>query len=139
MRSARCMFKEDGYNDKVKYKPFTIKGYFVNDQYYVSRIFDIHPSLTYGLGVFMEYVNVGESPVMILKYRNTNSELGFNQIFLVKRGNPSYEINPMKFKKTTAAFFSDYKKLQSDIEAGMYKMKDLPNIVKRYNSWYKNK
>lgn len=135
-RSAKCVFKEDGYDDKVKYKPFTIKGYYVKEQYFISRVFDIHPSLTYGLGVFMRLVNEGESPVTILDYRNTDFEYGFNQIFLVKKGEPSHEIDPMRFRKTTAPFFSDYPELHDDILAGKYKRRDLQLIVKRYNNWY---
>lgn len=139
-RSAKCLFKEDGYNDKVKYRPFTIKGYYVNKKYYISRIYDIHPSLTYGLGVFMEYINVQDKgPVMLLKYRNTDHEYGFFQTFLLRKGNPSYEINHMKFRKSVAAFFKDYKELHDDILAKKYKKRDLPEIVKRYNNWYKNK
>lgn len=136
-RSAKCMFKEDGYDDKVKYKPFTIKGYYVKDQYYISKVFDIHPSLSYGLGVFMRVVNVGEGPVSILEYRNTDFEYGYNQFFLVKKGEPSHEINPLKFRKTVAPFFSDYKELQEDILAGKYKKRELDLIVKRYNDWKK--
>ncbi len=136
-RSARCVFKEDGYNDKVKYKPFTIRGYIIKDSYYISRIYDIHPSLSYGLGTFMEWINYKEEgPLMLLKYRNTDFEYGFYQTFLVKKGNPSYEINFMKFRKSCAAFFSDFPELQDDITNKKYKKKDLPEIVKRYNNWY---
>ena len=95
-RSAKCTFKQDGYDDKVKYKPFTIRGYYVKDQYYISKVFDIHPSLTYGWGVFMRVVNIGESPVTILNYRNTDFEYGYSQVFLVKIGEPSHEIDPMR-------------------------------------------
>jgi len=136
-RSAKCVFKEDGYNDKVKYRPFTIRGYYVNGSYYISRIYDIHPSLTYGLGVFMEYVNEGEGPVMLLRYRNTDLEFGYFQTFLVKKGETTHEIDYMRFRKTAAAYFSDYPKLQEDILAKKFKKSEIAKIVKRYNSWYK--
>ena len=136
-RSVKCVFKENGYNDKVKYRPFTIRGYFVKGQYYVSRIYDIHPSLTYGLGVFMQLMNEGDRPVMVLEYRNTDQEMGFYQTFLAKKGVQSQEINPMKFKKSVAPFFTDYEELHKDIKKGVYKKKDLHKIVTRYNAWYK--
>ncbi len=138
-RSVKILFKEDGYDDKIKYRPFTIKGFFVKDQYFVSRIYDIHPSLSYGLGVFMEVKNEGESPVKVLEYWNTDKIMGFTQTFLVKSGGKSYEINPLRFKKTVASFFSDYKDLQEDILNGKYKRKDLLSIVKRYNTWRNKK
>lgn len=135
-RSAKCVFKEEGYKDKVKYKPFTIRGYYVKGQYYVSRIYDVHPSLSYGLGVFMQLMNEGDRPVMILEYRNTDQEMGFYQTFLAKKGVQSQEINPLKFKKSVAPFFADYEELHKDIKKGVYKKKDLHKIVERYNAWY---
>ena len=124
-RSAKCVFKQDGYDDKVKYKPFTIKGYHVKEQYFISRVFG--PCLHGGRDA---------GPVSILDYRNTDFEYGYNQIFLIKKGEPSHEIDPMRFRKTAAPFFSDYPKLHDDILAGKYKKRDLQLIVKRYNSWY---
>ncbi len=137
-RSAKILFKEEGQKEKVKYRPFMIRGYFVKDQYFISRIYDINPSLTYGLGVFMRLVNHGEkSHVKVYEYWNTDREFGYNQTFLVKSGGSSYEINPLKFKKSTAKFFKDFPELHKDINKGMYSRKDLMKIVERYNAWRK--
>ncbi len=135
-RSAKISFKEEGKNEKIKYRPFTIRGYFVNDMYFVSRIYDIHPSLSYGKGVFMRWVNHGRKVhVKIYEYWNTDKEFGFNQTFLAKSGGSSHEIDPLRFRKTTAAFFKDFPALQKDILSGLYKKKELEKLVERYNSW----
>ncbi len=135
-RSAKIAFKAEGEKEKVKYRPFTIRGYFVNDQYFVSRIYDIDASLTYGLGVFMRWVNYDKKGhVRIYEYWNTDGDAGYNETLLVRSQGNSYSINPLKFKRDASYFFRDYKELRSDILKGVYKRRDLQKIVERYNAW----
>ncbi len=137
-RSAKITFKEDGKNEKVKYRPFTIKGYFVNKQYFASRIYDVDASSSFGLAVFMRWVNYEKKgPVKIFEYWNTDQQFGFTQTFLAKSEGTSFEIDMMRFKKTTAIFFRDYPELQNDILEGHYGRKQLEEIVDRYNAWRK--
>lgn len=134
-RAARILFKEEGYHDRIRYRPFSIRGYYVEGQHYISRMYDVKPSPSYGLGVFMRVRTVGESPVQILDYRNTDDDRGYTETFLVKNGGKAYRVNPMRFKRDAARYFRDYKELQEDILQGKYSRRQLADIVKRYNQW----
>ncbi len=138
LRSAKVIFKQEGYDERVVYRPFQIKGYFVEEQYYESRIYDIHPSLSYGLGVFMQRLNEDNAPVKLYQYWNTDRERGFTQTFLHREGEPLLEIQVLKFKKQVAQFLKDCPEINTSFLKGKYNKRHLRSIVDKYNVWKKN-
>lgn len=134
-RSVKIMFRENGIDEKIKYRPFQIKGYFVLGDWYESKIYDIHPSLSYGLGVFMVLKVGGFGQVKLYEYWNTDKERGFTQIFLYRPGYPLEELKRFKFKKQASAYFSDYEEMSKDILEGKYKRRQIEELVIMYNEW----
>ncbi len=138
LRSAKVIFKAHDSDERIKFLPFQIKGYYVEGQYYESRIYDIHPSLSYGLGVFMRRINADNGDVKLYEYWNTDRERGFTQIFLHREGEPLLEIHPFRFRKQVAGFLRDFTELSEEILSGRYNKRHLKSIVDKYNTWKTN-
>ena len=132
-RSTQIVFIENGEKEKLKYKPFQIKGYHVDGMTYESKIYDFDPALPYGYAVFMERINKGT--VKIYYYWNTDKERGFTQTFLENDGDYLVEVNPLTFKRQMVQYFEEYPRLQSKIKRGDYKKKQLEEIVQEFNDW----
>ena len=132
-RSSNITFMEDGERERLKYKPFQIKGYYIENQAYESKIYDIDPALPYGYAVFMERINQGA--VKVYYYWNTDKERGFTQTFLENDGDYLVEVNPLQFKRQMVQYFEEYPRLQNKIKTGEYKKKQLMEIVDEYNEW----
>ncbi len=135
MRSARIVFIPEGSRERIRYQPFQIKGYSVRGMYYESAIYDVHPLLNYGYGVFMEVLNDPNDFVRVYRYYNTDRERGFFQTFLSREGYQMYRVRNNRFHEDLAWFFNDYPELSGDLEQGMFKRQDLIKIVDHYNRW----
>lgn len=135
-RSVTVHFQEAGEDEKIKYKPFQVKGFYMENRHYESKIYDFDPSLPYGYGVFMERINTGT--VKVYYYWNTDKERGFTQTFIENDGDYLLEVDPMRFKKQMAQYFEEYPQLQSKIRQGDYRKKELMDIVKEFNIWKEN-
>ena len=133
LRSSKVIFMKAGETEKVTYKPFQIKGYYVAETSYDSKIYDIDLSLPYGFGAFMERRN--EGIVKLYYYWNTDKERGFTQTFIENDGDYLLEVDYVGFKRQMTRYFEDFPKLQSKIKQGTYKKKDLEQIVAEYNEW----
>ena len=133
LRSSKVIFMENNAKEKTRYKPFQIKGYYVEKTSYDSKIYDIDPALPFGYGVFMERRN--EGVLKVYYYWNTDKERGFTQTFLENDGDYLMEVDFIGFKKQMTRYFEDYPKLQSKIKRGTYKKRDLDKMVAEYNEW----
>ena len=133
LRSSKVIFMKSGDSEKLTYKPFQIKGYYVAETIYDSKIYDIDLSLPYGYGAFMERRNNGI--VKLYYYWNTDKERGFTQTFIENDGDYLLEVDYVGFKQQMTRYFEDFPKLQSKIKQGTYKKKDLEQIVMEYNEW----
>ncbi|MEM7102963.1 MAG: hypothetical protein AAF502_07540 [Bacteroidota bacterium] len=135
-RSVQIVFRGNNSDEKIRYKPFNIKGFHVNERYYESKIYDVDVDLNYGFGVFMERMNKGI--VQIYHYWNTDKDRGFTQTFIENDGDYLLEVNFMRFKWQMAKYFEEYPELQARIKDGEFKKKDLMKIVDEYNRWKEN-
>jgi len=133
LRSSKVVFMKNGDDEKLTYKPFQIKGYYVDNSIYDSKIYDIDLALSYGYGAFMERQN--EGIVKLYYYWNTDKERGFTQTFIENDGDYLLEVDFVGFKRQMTRYFEDFPKLQSKIKQGTYKKKDLEQIVMEYNEW----
>jgi len=136
LRSTTCIFRTSNDDEKIKYQPFQIKGYFIEDRLYESKIYDFNVELSYGLGVFMERKNSGT--VKIYEYWNTDKERGFTQTFLENDGDYLMEVDPIRFEKQMSMYFEEYPDLQKRITKGEFKKKELMTLVSEFNSWKEN-
>lgn len=135
-RSVKCIFHANGTNEKITFKPFTIKGFSINGDFYESKIYDFDPSLSFGYGVFMERQNKGT--VQVYHYWNTDKERGFTQTFIENDGDYLLAIDFLNFRKQMTRYFEDYPQLQAQIRDGNYRKKDLMDMVAKYNEWKAN-
>lgn len=135
-RSLQIVFSNAASKERIKYKPFQIKGYYLDGQAYESKIYDIDPALTHGYGVFMEKANDGT--VKVYYYWNTNKDRGFTQTYLENDGDYLQPVDFFGFKKQMTKYFEDFPQLQSKIQRGTFKKKDLLKIVAEYNDWKEN-
>ena len=138
IRSAKIMFRADEgdmQSETVRYRPFMIKGFMIAGEYFESRIYDIHPSLNYGLGVFMKRLDNGSGPVKLYEYWNTTQERGFTQLFITREGEPTYQLSTTRLRKQLAQYFKDYEQLHDRILNREFKRRDLPEVVALYNQW----
>ncbi len=135
-RSAKIIFEGKGTDEKIKYKPFQIKGFFMDKRVYESKIYDFDPSLTYGFGVFMERMNIGT--VQVYQYWNTDKERGFTQTFIENDGDYLLEIDYLNFKKQMTRYFEEFPQLQSKIKRGEFRKRDLMAMVSEFNEWKSN-
>lgn len=135
-RSVKCVFQANGTNEKITHKPFSIKGYSINGDFYESKIYDFDPSLSFGYGVFMIRQNIGT--VQVYHYWNTDKERGFTQTFIENDGDYLLAVDYLNFRKQMLRYFEDYPELQSSIRDGDYKKKDLMEMVRLYNEWKAN-
>lgn len=135
-RSVTCIFRTADNEEKVKYQPFQIKGFFFEGVLYESKIYDFDITLPYGFGVFMQRKNTGT--VKVYEYWNTDKERGFTQTFLENDGDYLLEVNPMQFKRQMSMYFEEYPELQKRIDKGEFKKKELMVIVSEFNSWKEN-
>ncbi len=133
LRSSKVIFVKNGDEERLTYKPFQIKGYYVENTVYDSKIYDVDLALSYGYGVFMERRNNGI--VKLYYYWNTDKERGFTQTFIENDGDYLLEVDFVGFKRQMTRYFEDFPKLQSKIKQGTYKKKDLEQIVAEYNEW----
>ena len=133
IRSSKVIFVKNGDEERLTYKPFQIKGYYVENTVYDSKIYDVDLALSYGYGVFMERRNNGI--VKLYYYWNTDKERGFTQTFIENDGDYLLEVDFVGFKRQMTRYFEDFPKLQSKIKQGTYKKKDLEQIVAEYNEW----
>jgi hypothetical protein len=50
--------------------------------------------------------------------------------------NSLVQVSTWKFPRDAVAYFSDCPELVADLKAGRYRYRDIPQIVRRYNSWH---
>jgi len=109
-RSSKVVFIKNGDEEKLTYKPFQIKGYYMDGSIYDSKIYDIDLALSYGYGAFMERQN--EGIVKLYYYWNTDKERGFTQTFIENDGDYLLEVDFVGFKRQMTRYFEDFPKLQ---------------------------
>lgn len=131
LQAVRVVFTDYEVHQPVQLEPFQIKRYYVNNQTFQSKIYDLDEDLNYGYAVFMEVVEDG--PVVFYKYWN-NQKRRFETI--LEDGNKSMVVvTRLKFSNQMSEYFNDYDILKAKILRGVYKRRDLNKIVAEYNSW----
>jgi len=135
-RSARIVFRPSDGKKRIKYRPFQIYGYWARDDFYVSKIYTIHPSLSYGLGVYMKEVLI-DGPIKLYAYWNTDRDRGFTQYFLEQADGTQVLIRRIGFKDQMRQVFQANPKIDSMLEGRRYKLSHITELVNTHNSWLK--
>lgn len=124
---------------KTEYSPEDIKGYGFMDFFYES--------LKDSDGNSKFYYRLTDGVIKHYEYYFASSDLNNTgsmdiklvcQSVLIKNNGPLYFLKWKKFKRDMSNFIGDHPNLMDKIEANKYKARDLNEIIKEYNYWYKN-
>lgn len=111
------------------YEPFQIKGYSDKGTFFESKLYNLSEEFDYGYSVFMERKASGFAKIYHFTDKNKT------KVFIEKEKGNMVEVNGMNFRTEMSKFFNNCPPLKAKILRGVYKKKDLEQIVADYNKW----